>query len=133
MDATTRTVERRGDGMSYRKHLMPNISPSAVYEATAVDSDTDTISRQQAIDAISCDITITGRRNAEIVSETIASFVDRIKALPPAQPVIVPCDYVKACNAATMDKPTSAVLYLDVLEELKKHGYVLVDMREARK
>ena len=86
MDATTRTVERKGDGMSYRKHLMPNITPPAVYEATTVDSDTDTIGRKQAIDAISCDITITGRRNAEIVSETIASFVDRIKALPPAQP-----------------------------------------------
>ena len=51
--------------------------------------------------------------------------------LPPAQPAIVPCNYVEACNVATMDKLTSAVLYLDVLEELKKHGYVLVDMREV--
>ena len=54
-----------------------------------------------------------------------------IMQMPPTQPVIVPCDYVKACNVATMDKLTSAVLYLNVLEELKKHGYVLVDMREV--
>ena len=47
----------------------------------------DTISRQSAIDAIHCDITVTGRQNAELVSETIATFVDRIKALPSAQPV----------------------------------------------
>ena len=46
----------------------------------------ETINRQAAIDAISCDITITGRRNAEIVAETIGTFVDRIKALPPAEP-----------------------------------------------
>lgn len=46
----------------------------------------DTISRQAAIDAINCDITITGRQNAELVAATIGAFVDRIKALPPAQP-----------------------------------------------
>lgn len=46
----------------------------------------DTISRQAALDAISCDITITGRRNAELVAETIGAFVDRIKALPSAGP-----------------------------------------------
>ena len=49
----------------------------------------DLISRQQAIDAISCDITITGRRNAELVAETIGTFVDRIKALPSAQPELI--------------------------------------------
>lgn len=46
----------------------------------------DLISRQAAIEAINCDITIVGKRNAEVVAETIALFVDRIKALPPAQP-----------------------------------------------
>ncbi len=55
-----------------------------------------------------------------------------IMQMPSTPPVIVPCDYVKACNVVTMDKLTSAVLYLDVLEELKKHGYVLVDMRGVR-
>ena len=52
-------------------------------------SATDTISRQAAIDAINCDITITGRQNAELVAATIGAFVDRIKALPPAQPELI--------------------------------------------
>ena len=46
----------------------------------------DLISRQAAIDAISCDITVTGRQNAELVAATIGAFADRIKALPSAQP-----------------------------------------------
>lgn len=44
----------------------------------------DYISRQAAIDAISCDITVTGRQNAELVAATIGTFADRIKALPSA-------------------------------------------------
>ena len=44
----------------------------------------DYISRQDAIGAIHCDIEITGTKNARIVAETIASFVDAIKALPSA-------------------------------------------------
>jgi len=46
----------------------------------------DTIYRQDAIDAIHCDITVTGRQNAELVAATIGTFADRIKALPSAQP-----------------------------------------------
>lgn len=46
----------------------------------------DLISRQAAIDAIRCNITITGRQNAELVAATIGAFADRIKALPSAQP-----------------------------------------------
>lgn len=49
-------------------------------------NDKDTIYRQAAIDAINCDITITGRQNAELVAATIGMFADRIKALPSAQP-----------------------------------------------
>ena len=48
--------------------------------------DSDCISRQAAIDAIHCDITVTGRQNAELVAATIGAFADRIKALPSAQP-----------------------------------------------
>lgn len=51
----------------------------------------DLISRKAAIDAISCDITVTGRQNAELVAQTIGRFADRIKALPSAQPEIVRC------------------------------------------
>ena len=45
----------------------------------------DLISRQQAIDAIHCNIVVTGRENAELVAKTIGEFADRIKALPSAQ------------------------------------------------
>lgn len=43
--------------------------------------------KQAAIDAISCDITVTGRQNAELVAATIGTFADRIKALPSADVV----------------------------------------------
>lgn len=46
----------------------------------------DCISRKAAIDAIHCDITVIGTANAETVARTIGEFVDRIKALPSAQP-----------------------------------------------
>ena len=55
----------------------------------------DTISRQAAIDAIHCDITITGRQNAELVAATIGAFADRIKALPSAEPQIIRCKNCK--------------------------------------
>ena len=55
----------------------------------------------------------------------------RINEQPTIKPVIIPCDYAKACNEATMNKATSAVAYYDALEELRKHGYVLVDLREV--
>ena len=58
--------------------------------------------------------------------------LSRINEQPTIHPIIVPCDYAKACNEATMNKVTSAVAYFDVLEELRKHGYVLVDMREVK-
>ena len=45
----------------------------------------DLISRQAAIETITCNITITGRQNAKLVAATIESFADRIKALPSAQ------------------------------------------------
>lgn len=58
----------------------------------------ETIYRQAAIDAIHCDITVTGRQNAEVVAETIASFVDRIKALPSAQPDAVTASLEELIN-----------------------------------
>ena len=44
------------------------------------------IERQAAIDAIHCNIVVTGRENAELVAKTIGEFADRIKALPTIQP-----------------------------------------------
>lgn len=43
------------------------------------------IRKQDALDAIHCNITVTGRQNAELVAATIGAFADRIKALPPVQ------------------------------------------------
>lgn len=63
----------------------------------------DLISRQAAIDAISCDITVTGKQNAELVASTIGTFADRIKALPPAQSEILTCEDCKYAD----DKPIS--------------------------
>ena len=57
-----------------------------VGKCSEIPNSSETIYRQAAIDAINCDITITGKQNAEVVAETIASFVDRIKALPSAEP-----------------------------------------------
>ena len=59
----------------------------------------DLISRQAAIDAIHCDITVTGRQNAELVATTIGAFADRIKALPSVEPEIIHC---KECRFAHM-------------------------------
>ena len=59
----------------------------------------DTIYRQDAIDAISCNITVTGRQNAEVVAATIGAFADRIKALPSAQPEIIRCKDCKHYKA----------------------------------
>ena len=94
----------------------------------------DLISRQAAIDATWFESSYTDPLNV------LTEVRDRLKALPSAQPEPLSDAYMKAVwtwlldyqiNVATMDKLTSAVLYLDVLEELKKHGYVLVDMREV--
>ncbi len=51
----------------------------------------DNISRQAAIDAIDCNIVVTGRENAETVAATIGTFVDRIKALPSADSNAIQC------------------------------------------
>ena len=59
----------------------------------------DYIERQAVIDAIHCDITITGRKNAELVASTIGAFVDSIKALPSAD--VAPVVRCKDCEWAT--------------------------------
>lgn len=71
--------------MSYRKYLMPNdTSPSEIYAATAVESDTDTISRAKAIEALN--------KLSESTYEVDYGVIDcddaigEIEKLPPAQP-----------------------------------------------
>lgn len=56
-------------------------------------------------------------------------YAEQIKELQPAEPEIIECDPVKACNEATMNKVFSAYRYLSMLEDLKVYGYVLAKRR----
>jgi len=58
-------------------------------------ADGDTISRQDAIDALDGEITVTGRANAEAVRGYARLVADRLKRLPPAQPEIIRCTECK--------------------------------------
>ena len=77
---------------------MPTIQP------VATDTNVgDKTSRQAAIDEIHCDITVTGKQNAELVASTIGAFIDRIKALPSAQPEeAIPVSWIEAKIAKFM-------------------------------
>jgi predicted RNA-binding Zn-ribbon protein involved in translation (DUF1610 family) len=81
----------------------------------------DLISRQAALDAIHCNITVTGRQNAELVAATIGAFADRIKALPPVQPkngtLIIPLnesDFKSVKRIMLDNKPWCRTFYEDV-------------------
>lgn len=50
-----------------------------------IRTDGDTISRQEAIDALDGEITVTGRANAEAVRGYARLVADRLKSLPSAQ------------------------------------------------
>ena len=93
----------------------------------------DLISRQAAIDAINCDITITGRQNAELVAATIGSFADRIKALPSAQPegrsgVFIPDITVKNLRKA----PLEAVEELLVVGEMEDIVFAICTTKNSK-
>ena len=60
------------------------------------------IRKQDAIDAIHCDIRITGRENAETVCKTIESFTDGIKSLDPAD--VGPVVRCKNCKHNAYDE-----------------------------
>lgn len=49
--------------------------------------------------------------------------------LPTAEPELIKCDYVKACNKVTMDKTFSAWRYLAMLDDFEEYGYILVKKR----
>ena len=89
----------------------------------------DLISRKDAIDAISCDITVTGRKNAELVAETIGAFVDRIKALPPAQP-----DVPDICVGDTISRKAAldAIRTLQTYKLSEDDDMLLVDKAEVQ-
>ena len=50
----------------------------------------DLISRQAAIDALEGEIEVIGKANAEAVLKYTKMVCDRIKALPSAQPEVIP-------------------------------------------
>lgn len=104
------------------KHLEEHLAKVAPVNNSETPNSSDCISRQAAIDCV---------MECYDNDELFEVYEDRLNELPPTQPEIVPCNYVKACNKATMDKPISAYTYLSVLADLKEHGYVLVDAREV--
>ena len=82
--------------MSYRKYLMTDdVPPSELYKTVKIDTDSDTISRQAAIDAI---LGITPMRN----TIPLDSAIFNIKKLPSAdvQPVV----RCKDCRHRYLDK-----------------------------
>ena len=67
--------------MSYRKYLMTDdVPPSELYKTVKIDTDSDTISRKAAIDAL------TEYGNGRAVFISVGEAVIRIEQLPPAQP-----------------------------------------------
>ena len=60
----------------------------------------DLISRQQAIDALNSELTITGRTNAEAVMGYVRLVKDRLERLPSAQSEII---YCKDCQHFVRD------------------------------
>ena len=107
-------------------NMQPTIEPST--NNSEIPNSSDTISRQKAIEAVKR--LSLGETDAIRLAMRIGDYLAR---LPPAQPVIVPCDYAKACNEVAMNRITSAVVYMEVLEDFREYGYVLVDMREVTK
>ena len=72
--------------MSYRKYLMTDdVPPSELYKTVKIDTDSDTISRKAAIDAL------TEYGNGRAVFISVGEAVIRIEQLPPAQPEIIYC------------------------------------------
>ena len=63
---------------------------NSIDRGNSSNNSNDMIYRQAALDAIHCNITVTGRQNAELVAATMGAFADRIKALPSVQPQYKP-------------------------------------------
>ena len=84
----------------------------------------DTISRQAAIMDVESWVAVD-----EYEKHLQKKVVEWLKEFPPAEPEIIECDPVKACNEATMNKLFSAYRYLSMLEDLKVYGYVLAKRR----
>ena len=100
----------------------------------------DLISRQDAIDAISCNITVTGRQNAELVAATIGSFADRIKALPSAEPTLreralmLLLNWAVECDFGYDNFPEEYERYKDDIEDMSYFdGMIYIAEKEVER
>ena len=91
------------EALDYLKDTLDTCTESQCESVQVSGQADDLISRQGAIDAISCNITVTGRQNAELVASTIGMFADRIKALPSVQPEIIYCKDCQKHNVSIED------------------------------
>jgi hypothetical protein len=83
----------------------------------------DTISRQAALAAISCDITITGEENAKIVGETISGFASSIAALPSMEPGYIELTPEEAASEIACGSLMSAKSWLNIMFQIRRMGY----------
>ena len=81
----------------------------------------DLISRQAAIDL--------WEKYHPTIAVDAMQYDAELRQLPSAQPELIKCDYVKACNEVTMNKTFSALGYLAMLNDFEEYGYVLVKRR----
>ena len=68
-------------------------------------------------------------KNLLVIFVSVANDWRKGHDMPSAEPELIECDPVKACNEATMNKVFSAYRYLSMLEDLKVYGYVLAKRR----
>lgn len=88
------------------------------------------VRKQDALNEISCDITITGKENAEIVCKTIASFADGIKAIPAAD--VAPVQILKAeiYKLKCQQDSKNQDYYTGYMSALSTVEGILAEMRE---
>ena len=80
----------------------------------------DPINRQDAIDALDCSMTITGRKNAETVFEHMRSIRDRIKALPSAEAIPVSWIEERIINAEDAGQTNLARMWLELINGYRR-------------
>ena len=100
----------------------------------------DLISRQAAIDAINCNITVIGRQNAELVAATIGAFIDRIKALPSAEPTLreralmLLLNWAVECDFGYDNFPEEYERYKDEIEDMSYFdGMIYIAEKEVER
>ena len=86
---------------------------------------TDCISRQAAITALTF-----AKETGNMKCGELKGVIEVLNRLSSAEPELIKCDYVKACNKVTMNKTFSAWRYLAMLDDFEELGYILVKRRD---